>query len=54
MATVLITMRGLDASQGGPLKALFDAGHEVRVLRGERPDGLINPEVWDSPLRRGR
>jgi D-3-phosphoglycerate dehydrogenase len=36
MATVLITMRGLDASQTGPLKALFDAGHEVRVVPRER------------------
>jgi D-3-phosphoglycerate dehydrogenase len=26
----------------------------VRVLRGERPDGLINPEAWESPARRGR
>jgi phosphoglycerate dehydrogenase-like enzyme len=36
MATVLITMRGLDTSEGGPLKALFDAGHEVRVAPRER------------------
>ncbi|HXT37199.1 MAG TPA: phosphoglycerate dehydrogenase [Chloroflexota bacterium] len=24
----------------------------LRVLRGERPDGLVNPEVWESPARR--
>ena len=36
MATVLITMRGLDTSAAGPLGALFDAGHEVRVAPRER------------------
>ncbi|HVA88277.1 MAG TPA: phosphoglycerate dehydrogenase [Chloroflexota bacterium] len=24
----------------------------LRVLRGERPDGLVNAEVWESPARR--
>jgi phosphoglycerate dehydrogenase-like enzyme len=24
----------------------------LAVLRGERPEGLVNPEVWDSPGRR--
>ena len=37
MATVLITMRGLDTSAAGPLGALFDAGHEVRVAPRPRP-----------------
>jgi D-3-phosphoglycerate dehydrogenase / 2-oxoglutarate reductase len=36
MATVLVTVRGLDAGEGGPLGALHRAGHQVRHLPRDR------------------